>query len=284
MPMALRMAPGQSLQDALQAARIEAFRAAASRVAPSVRQPVAPAITAGAITAGTLTVGVANSIPTLQFTYQSKSYGLNFASFTFTSPNGGASITVQYNPRTYETSGTITFTPDTTAPYYAQPGQWVMTSAIIVDNQYNYAQYTQAQLAALFPQPFLTVVNNGPVDVKPPQVTAGQILTPTVSESSTDPTFKAMLTGTDNVSGLFLALVVIVPPGSQFGYVEIVPNPIPTRSGKIKAYSPVYSGQPTGSWAISGYELCDVAGNCLTDTNASDVQALFGTTSFTVTN
>jgi hypothetical protein len=93
-----------------------------------------------------------------------------------------------------------------------------------------------------------------------------------------------MLTGTDNVSGLFLALVVIVPPGSQFGYVEIVPNPIPTRSGKIKAYSPVYSGQPTGSWAISGYELCDVAGNCLTDTNASDVQALFGTTSFTVTN
>jgi hypothetical protein len=159
-----------------------------------------------------------------------------------------------------------------------------MTSAEILDYAYNYTAYSQAQLAGIFAKPYITVVNNGPVDITPPVVTAGQVLTPTVSLSSPDPTFEATLTGSDDISGVDQAFVIVQPPGGSFGQVNQVPVPVPSLSGTYTAYSSIFSGQPTGTWSITGYELCDIAGNCYADTNAADVQTLFGTTSFTVTN
>jgi hypothetical protein len=280
LPVHLRIAHGQSIVDAMRQARM-----------PAPRHPdaggvkiVNPTITGGAVTSGTLTVGQANSIPVLQFSFLAKTYGFNFASFTFTSPNGAESVTYYYYPRTYVRSETVTFSPDSNVPYYAQPGQWQLTAVAIYDNEYNYTLYDQAQSATLFQNPYLTVVNNGPVDITPPVVTAGQVLTPTVSLSSPLPQFAATLSGTDDTSGMALGLVAIEPPGGSFSQADEYPAPFPLLSGTLTTYANIFSGQPTGTWSISVYALCDVAGNCFSDQNPADIQALFGTTSFTVTN
>jgi hypothetical protein len=280
----LRIAPGQSVQDAIRMARLGISRAARPDPMLATRgKTINPTITAASIPNGTITVGVANSLPVLQFSYLAKQQGLNSVYFTFTSPNGENSLNYQYNPRTDLGSGTITFSPNMNAPAYAQPGKWTLTALTILDNAFNFTNYTQAQINALFPQPYLTVVNNGPVDITPPVVTAGAILTPTVSESSPVPEFEATLTGTDDVSGIDQAYVVITPPGGMFGQVDLVLAPFPTLNGTLTSYAPVFPGQPTGTWTISAYQLCDVVDNCLTDTNPADIQSLFGTTSFTVT-
>jgi hypothetical protein len=278
----LRIAPGQTIQQAMLAARM-AHPGALHHGKTVAGASVDPTISAGAVLSQSIKVGVANSVPTLRFTYQAATNGLDGASFTFTSPNGAVSATYSYNPRTYQTGGTVTFSQDSHPPFYVQPGHWLLTSAIIIDNKFNYTQYSQAQLATLFPKPYVDVVNNGPVDITPPVVTAGKILTPKVSLSSSPfPTFKASLTGTDNLSGLAFGLVVIQPPGSTFGQVEIVPAPIPTTAGTVLSYANFFPGQPTGTWSITAYELCDVAGNCFTDTSATDITNLFGTNTFTV--
>jgi hypothetical protein len=280
----LRIAPGQSVQSAILMAKLDAARAA--RPASTIATPgkvINPTLTAGSIPTSTITVGVANSLPVLQFTYLAKQQGLNAVYFTFTSPNGGNSLNYQYNPRTDMRGGTITFSPNMNAPFYAQPGQWVLSSVLIVDNAFNFTQYTQAQLAALFPQPYITVVNNGPVDITPPVVTAGAILTPTVSQSSPVPVFEATLTGTDDVSGIDQGYVVITAPGSAFGQVDQLLAPFPTLNGTVTSYAPIYPFQPTGTWSITSYELCDVSLNCFVDSTPADIQALFGSTTFTVT-
>jgi hypothetical protein len=280
----LIIAPGQSIQDAILLSRINASNRTLKHHAQTPDAASEdPTISAGAVVKGTLVVGQATSIPALKFTYQAATNGLNSVSFTFTSPNGADSLSYTYNPRAYAKGGTVVFTPDSHAPFYTQPGKWMLTSAIIVDNQYNYTQYTQAQLAAMFTAPYVTVVNSGPVDITPPVVTAGEILTPKVSLSSVLPIFRASLTGTDDVSGIAFGLVIITAPGSSFGQVDLVPAPYVKTAETVISYAPFYPGQPAGTWSITGYEICDIAQNCLTDTSATDIQNLFGTTTFTVT-
>jgi hypothetical protein len=290
-PLTLRIPHGQSVQDALRkadiSARLDRLRAQAPGrfMAPnSFGQVTPPAITAGAVLSGTITVGKPTPMPSLQISYTAGKPGFAGASFTFTSPNGAESFTASYADLSYSRGATVTFNSPLTAQYYLQPGKWVMSSAYITDYAYNYTEYTQAQLAQIFATPYLTVINKGPVDITPPVITAGQILTPTVSLSSPDPTFEATLTGTDDVSGVAAAFVIIEAPGGSFGQVNYVPVAIPSLSGTFNAYSGLYAGQPTGTWSITGYELCDIAGNCFSDSNAADVQSLFGTSSFTVTN
>jgi len=283
-PLHIQIAPGQSFADALHAAQLGRDPAAMARRSTSpAAASINPTILGGAVTTGTITVGVANSLPVIQFTYKAKNAGLNAVYFTFTSPNGQNTLAYSYHPRTYVTGGKITFSPDSNAPFYAQPGQWALTSVEVVDNDYNFTLYTQAQSAALFAKPYLTVVNTGAVDITPPVVKSGAILTPKVSRSSPVPEFVATLTGTDDVSGIDQAYVLIQPPGSMYSQVDQFLAPFPTLNGTVTAYSNVYSDQPTGTWTITGYVLCDVVANCFTDTNAADVQALFGTTTFTVT-
>ena len=185
-PLPLRIAPGQTAHQALFLARLHSRFGGMQSNLPAVSgaKAFSPTITSGAVVSGTLTVGQAGSIPTLQFTFKVDKAGFNGAEFVFASPNGNQSLAFTYFPQDYQKSATITFSPDSNAPYYAQPGQWVLTSASIQDNQYNYTQYDQAQLAQLFTNPYLTVVNNGPVDVTAPVVTAGKILTPKISLSS----------------------------------------------------------------------------------------------------
>jgi hypothetical protein len=58
---------------------------------------------------------------------------------------------------------------------------------------------------------------------------------------------------------------------------------MPLLSGKAKSFTNIGSAI-TGQWTIQQLGVCDIAGNCLYDTNSADIQSLFGTTTFKVTN
>jgi len=284
----LQIAPGVNLNDVIRQAFHDQFenRGPVQAAKPDLSKAatsLSPTISGGVVKQGTLVVGQANSLPILEFTYDSKNAPLEGVEFTFTSPNGVDAYEYQYYPRTLGSGGTVVFEPDLHARYWAQPGEWQLTSVLIFDTQQNYTQYNQAQLAKLFPKPYITVVNKGAVDITPPVVTAGKILTPTVSLSSPVPVFRATLTGSDDVSGIGISFVVIKAPGSQFGQTILAPVQTPIKAGTVDAYAPIASGSPTGKWSITGYGLCDLAGNCFTYSSESDIKALFGTTSFTVT-
>jgi hypothetical protein len=285
-PVHFRVARGQSMTQAMQQARFQTWmaRLRAARVTPSRETADArqPAITGGTILSSSLTVGVAGSVPKVDIGFRTGPSGLAGLTLVFTSPSGTESLDVNYSPQGLVTHNKITFEQPGSPPYYAQPGKWQMQAAYIADYAGNFVSYTQDQLAALFPKPYLTIVNNGPVDITPPTVTSGQILTPTVRMSSAAPVFEATLTGSDDVSGLYAPFVGIEAPGGSYSQVDQVLMPFPLAQGTATAYSSLFPGQPTGKWAITFYAFCDVVGNCFTDYSPADIQTLFGTTTFHV--
>ena len=285
-PIHLRIAHGQSMTQALQQARFQnwmtTLRAEHATPAQDRADARPPAITGGTILSSTLTVGVAGSIPKVDIGYRTGPSGLAGLTLVFTSPSGNASLSVNYSPQGLSTHNKITFEQPGSPPYYAQPGQWQMQAAYIADYGGHFVSYSQDQLAALFPAPYLTIVNNGPADFTPPNITAGQVLTPTVRMSSKIPVFEATLTASDDVSGIYAPFVGIEAPGGSFSQVDEALMPFPLPQGTATAYSTLFPGQPTGKWAITFYAFCDVVGNCVTDNSPADIQALFGTTTFHV--
>lgn len=290
MPAHFRVANGQSLQQAIQEARFHAWidglrrarppHATGGAVETNTKQP---RITGGSVVSSSITVGQAGSVSAVKISYDTGPSGLEGISLVFASPNGNESLDVNYSPQTLKTHETLTVEQPGGAPFYAQPGQWQLVAAYIADYIGNFVPYNQAQLAKLFPTPYITVINNGPVDVTPPTVSAGRVLTHTVSLSSPVPVFEAKLTGADDVSGLYVPFVGIEQPQGSYSQVDQAPMPFPLLSGTGTAYSSLFAGQPTGTWTITFYAFCDVAGNCFSDNSPDDVKALFGTTTFQVT-
>jgi hypothetical protein len=291
LPAHLRVPNGQSFQQALQHARFEAHWAqlrgnhgVSATALHTDPKTALPKLTSGMVVSTSLTVGQAGSNPTVEFGYKTGPSGLSFVSLIFVSPNGNESLTVDYSPFGVVTHNELTVEQPGGPSYYAQPGDWQLQAGYIADYAGNETVYSQAQLAKLFPVPYINVINNGPVDITPPTVQSGQVLTPTVSLSSPLPVFEASLTGQDDVSGLYLPYVGIEAPGGSYSVINYAPMPFPLLSGTGTAYSTVFAGQPTGTWAITFYAFCDVVGNCFSDQSPTDIQNLFGTTTFQVTD
>jgi hypothetical protein len=57
----------------------------------------------------------------------------------------------------------------------------------------------------------------------------------------------------------------------------------PQLSGSQKDYNYFGDQTITGQWSIAGFGICDVARNCMSDYDATDIKALFGTTTVKVT-
>ncbi|HEY1961751.1 MAG TPA: hypothetical protein VGG69_04985 [Rhizomicrobium sp.] len=180
---------------------------------------------------------------------------------------------------------------------YSTPGKWVLDNAYIYDQAGNYTAYSEADLATLFGCPGATdcitvkVTNNGTPDAKPPSITAAKIQTPKVSLASPPASFAASLTVSDNVSGVHYSWVEVCPPNGSGGNCVSYSNytTSPLLSGKITNYDWVCgstdkcSTTSTGLWTIYAFGACDVANNCVSDYNATDIGNLFGTTTFKVT-
>jgi hypothetical protein len=161
---------------------------------------------------------------------------------------------------------------------YSAPGTWTLTDVQIYDQAGDLTDYsTPSELGALFPALTFSVTNKGTPDTVPPVVTAGEILTPTMDDIAGQLYFSAQLTATDNLSGASYATITLQPPeGSPIPLYGFTSAPL--KSGTIQiAELFVADVSSTQTWAIAAYSVCDVANNCKTDTNPSDILALFGT-------
>ncbi len=282
----IKVMPGQSIQDALRAANMPGqHNAIPHPPAPHAHDDlryVDPTIANGSLPASTLVVGKAGSFPTVKFDYTAGNAGLETVYLQFVSSNGKNSLTLQFSPSGHVVKGTADFTQPIGIAYYSKPDTYTLNYALAIDYIGQYTEYSQAQLAQIFQTTALHVVNTGPVDATPPVVSAAKIDTPTVSLSDPLPAFQVSLTATDDVSGASLAYVEVRPPGFPYSFVTPTISPLPVLSGTVPA-STILAGLPAGKYTITGYALCDVANNCAEDQNADDLKALFGTTTFKVT-
>ena len=269
----------------------QAWLASGHAQSPAV---VTPAITAGKLITTQLNVGDPPAAPIVSISYSTGAAGLCSINMSFSSATSAQSLSVYYStpykapPQTQGTVkiqqvgwafGTGAFNP------YSAAGNWHLTAASISDCAGNYATYDSAHLAPLFNTLKLKLINNRKPDTAAPVVTAGTILTPKVSLSSASPTFRAQLAVSDNVSGLSYILITVCPPSGSGGscWVSNTHPPMPLRSGNAKSYTYIGSAI-TGQWTIQQFGVCDIASNCIYDTNSADIVALFGTNTFKVTN
>jgi hypothetical protein len=273
-----------------------ACSAARAAVAP-------PALVSGEVSGNAVTIGSSIDSPTIKFAFTAPGTLVGY-SFTFTAPHGaiytigGGTVQANFGFGGYlppaGTSGTIFFS-QTYNPMslYAEAGKWNLTSAVLADAAGNTTHYTAAQLAAVFSSVALTVKNAGPQDFVPPVISAGKLLNRIVSLSSPFPYLGVQMTVTDNLSGAVEgSLFLNLPDGKPYlGFFAGDPlsqgsgtyGPAPVKKGAYQFGAGIVAGSPTGTWTITGYQVCDYAGNCVTDMNSADVEKLFGTTHITVT-
>jgi hypothetical protein len=243
----------------------------------------APSIISGKILTPSLDVKVAPANPKISFKYTSPGL-FSSVQFWIESPSGRGFIAdVFQTPIPDSKSGSmIVQRTGAGLGLYAEPGIWTLTAAYIYDNAGNAASYTGSQLLDIFPSVTITVKNNGTPDVSPPTVSAGEILTPTVSLSSKLPYFKARLTVADDVSGVsYIGMSFIDPSNNYYGIDYYTSSAV--RSGSaVAGFNFAGSGAAPGTYTIQSYVICDVANNCL-DGSLFDVMHLFGTSTFQVT-
>lgn len=283
------MSPRYSALKARVVARAIALRQAwvASGHPPTTTAPV---IVSGKILTPALNVTTAPAAPQISVKFETGPAGLSYIQAYFVSDTSGqVRYATYYAPGDVDapspTKGTLKIEQPVggALSLYSAAGSWTLASLTIQDAAGNYTSYSGSDLASLFPGLNITVANSGTPDTQNPVITAGKILTPTVKLSSAYPSFRTQLTVSDNLSGVASVCVYVQEPGSGGGFCDDGTPPSPLLSGTVQGDT-ILKGDPPGTWTIFGYQICDVAGNCVFDTSPSDMQALFGTTTFTVTN
>jgi hypothetical protein len=289
--------PGESPAATLHRVHMEALLGGKVGLAPGGRPTTAdPTIISGKLLTTTLEATQAPATPQVSFKYSSPGL-LYYVKFAFMSPNGQQVLDTIYTtsvPTSKAGKLVVENSYDVLQPQaeyyqylglYAQQGPWTLVDAFILDEAGNYTSYSASQIAALFPSVTLNVTNAGTPDSTPPTVSAGKLLTPTVKLGSPRPYFRVQLSAADDISGVAIVEILVTDPDNG-RWISSGSPPSPFLSGNVIAGTNFAAdgAVPTGSWTITGYEVCDVAGNCLADANESDVQALLGTTSFEVTN
>lgn len=252
-----------------------------------------PAITSGKILTPEVNVTTAPAAPAVSVKFTTGPAGLSYISLTYSSNTSS-----QYTLATYLTAYKA---PPLTQGFlkiqrvgggntqgafnlYSAAGAWTLSELSIADKAGNSTNYNQTQLAAIFPSLTVNVVNNRSPDTTPPLISSAKVLTPVVSLSSASPDFGASLTVSDDLSGVQYGLITVTPPGSNNSFVANQGDAAPVVNGTVKVYVYLGGSTTTGTWTISQFGACDVTGNCTYDSNPSDIQALFGTTTFKVKN
>jgi hypothetical protein len=287
---ALAVGRGMPPQQAKMLLKLEAHSQALRRAwlaSGHVVETAAPAITAGKLLTPNLNPIKAPAAPAITLTFQADA-GLAHIGGCFSSSASSQELCLQDalppGPPP-PTAGNVAIEQPGgeggSLTLYAAPGAWTLTDLYIVDQSGAATAYNQSQIASLFTGgSTFEVTNTGTPDTAPPVITAARVLTPTVRLSSANPAFGAQLTVSDNLSGVGEICIDVTDPNDNeysCGY-DIPPSP---RSGAVNTGTSI-AGGPVGTWSILDYDVCDVAGNCVYDDNPSDIQSLFGTTTFKV--
>ena len=277
-------------QLAMQVAQMKA-RAAQLRQRWMARHPgedagAPPTITAGEVLSASVNVQVAPAAPTFQYSFTTGVYGFNYAYFEFAGPNGNQTYFSFDQGFEGNTHGTHVVRDPGCGTYcfYYEPGTYTLIDAYIVDYAGNGTYYEGSQLASIFTKTSFTLINNGKPDITAPTIVSGKILTPTVSLSATRPYFEAQLAVSDDVSGVDYADLVVTDPNGDVYYVNGNPSSPITKTANMQVFFDFSDTTPTGTYTITEAFIQDVAGNAVSVTSASQIQSLFGTTTFTVTN
>ncbi len=289
-PTMVRIASGFAPGDATAlrfAAHVAALRAASAQSRPV--QAARPggtvlALTGGKVLRPSLTVGRPKSYIALQFGFTAGNIGFNSASFTFTAPVGGRTVTVVFTQSLYSVADTEAFSFDAAFPFFTAPGTWTLTGATLADNAGNTATYDAGQLARLFTPDSFTVVNNGVVAAYPPVIGKGVLASTTISLSSKFPQLKAAVHVNDTPTGVTQALLFLQPPGQTYEQAQLVTIGLPVKAGVVSMYDTFYPSSPTVAWTIKEYLVCDFAGNCSGSSDPATIISLFGTNIINVTN
>jgi hypothetical protein len=249
-----------------------------------------PSILGGRILTPTINVERQLAAPAIQVGFESSSSGLESVSFLFRSTTTDQWIQSTYTvPSSHPamTHGTLTIqapnqsdwagnpNPGVFGPFTA-PGTWMLQQIDIADRDGG-----SGGVGCSFLSCAIHVINHISPDVTPPMVIAGRVLTPTVSLGRRTPSFGVEMTVADNLSGVANGILLISDPNNRGpAYFDLNATAAPVREGKVRLFQSV-AGGPAGTWTIVGVVLYDAAGNVLDD---HDVQSLFGTTTFTVTD
>ena len=251
-------------------------------------------ITAGQLVTTTLNVAKQPAAPEISVTYQNCNPGLLQIDAIFRSSSTPVQLLeTSFNLGSVKappsTQGTIKF-KQIGEPYgfgqfnpYSAAGTWTLTDIYIRDLATVYTHYDQAALTPLFNTLTLTLTNNRSPDTAPPVINSGQILTPTVSISS-HPYFFANLDISDDVSGLARTYVGVKGPGGSPQVLYFNYPRLPFLHTTVKDYDYMGRQTATGTWTIYAVQACDVASNCTYITSPTDIQNLFGTTTFELVN
>jgi hypothetical protein len=219
-------------------------------------------------------------IPMFEMRFATGPSGLNSVQITLTSPSGAQTLPVSLQEGLAPSQGAVEI-GSTQLSIWSEPGAWSVTGLVATDWVGNITTLSAPQIAALKPAPVM-VANPGPADTKAPIVSAGTILTPTVSLSTPGAQIGLTLVVADNASGIANAAVLIDGTGGFFALPNISPELI--LSGTIGLSAPARA-YPAGSYTIVSVIVCDHANNCLREFNAAQIAAWFGgKTSFTITN
>jgi hypothetical protein len=254
----------------------------------------APAILAGTILTPTVTVATATGDPVVRIKYSAPAQLAELYVLLATPTGNPYFLPVSYAPLVpLPVSGTIAFKSiyNPLMPS-SPPGTWTIIAASVSDRAGTTTMYTGSKLAALFPSLTFTVVNHGVYGTTPPVVTSGKLNATTISLSSPVAFLQATLRLTDPI-GVFGGDIFLTEPNGtvyngpgSVGYGG-TDGPFAVKNGSFAFGDYLnYGGAkpPTGTWTITGYQVCDLSTNCTTDTNAADIQKLFGTTTIQVTN
>ena len=166
---------------------------------------------------------------------------------------------------------------------FTEAGTWTVTNITLLSGSGSIVSYSGSALAEVFPNNALTVINPVRHDTTLPSFGTGTILTPTVSLSSPSPYFAANLEVAHKTFGVTSLNLSIQPPGNGFPLESYSEIPAPITKGTALTFDELSEGDPVGTYTITGIMVCDIAGHCLNDNSAADIQAAFGTTTFQVT-
>jgi hypothetical protein len=253
----------------------------------------APAIIAGKLLTPNLNVAIAPAAPEISVKFQAAA-GLSVITACIASNTTTQQICFSYQapygPKA-PTEGNLKVEQpfgvglgDGSLTLYSAPGAWSLSFLSITDMSGASVDYDQSQIATLFPGgSTINVTNSGTPDTSPPVLLAGKVLTRIVKLSSAYPGFGADLTVSDNLSGIGITCVVVSDPDGNEYYCDENLPPSP-HSREVHAGTYIGASAATGAYTITSYFVCDVAGNCLFDSNSADIQSLFGATTFKVEN
>ena len=88
----------------------------------------------------------------------------------------------------------------------------------------------------------------------------------------------------DNLSGVANVSIDALALGGTFPAVFASASiSLPVQQGYVIPYAMLPSNAATGTYTISGYSVCDVAGNCVGGSSAASIKAVLGKTTFQVT-